>query len=461
MAQYPAINVTHGIGAFILVSTCFAMSTAFAQSPDCKTPATPIKRAICEDQKLAAFNAQLDHDLRQLLAAQPAMRETYFEDEREWIRERDHHCTGANEERPLNDCLAAEYTARLSDIRSRMRLATQQIPPRHVSDQRAHPPLCKIIADRYRPLAHLHPGEPPLDVLAGSPDSGIQLEKGTDSVSMPTTKLAAWARSQKPPFSIPPAVLYSVEQYEKPGGSADIFKAPGAAFYTISVDQEGEDCPYSQSFVVRRGVGVPADTPGEPGEDGACPYVHYGTLDNSPIGIEQHYDWQPGLSATLEVWNWNGEGFSPDCEIELTYKPHFSANTRAPAEESCNGSDCNELRSASFALAESAESDLQAFQDSATERLTAKQQEQFDSMQELFAQLSREPLSLDPVSLPYLFHDRLLLVSIGHYAGPREHQYADWSVVFFESDDGKLVLRGSFPVGTSKGDLDDVTIKEK
>ena len=108
--------------------------------------------------------------------------------------------------------------------------------------------------------------------------------------------LAAWAAGQKPPFSIPPAVLYSLEQHQEPGGSVDLIKVPGADFYTISVDKEGTDCPYSQSFVVQRGVAVPTDTPGESGDEGECPFVQYGTVDHIPMGIEQHYDWQPGIT---------------------------------------------------------------------------------------------------------------------------------------------------------------------
>ncbi len=279
---------------------------------------------------------------------------------------------------------------------------------------------------------------------------------------MPSRDLAAWAAAQRPPFSISAAVLYSLKQYEKlGGGAADLIKAPGAGFYTFEGDEGSTGCPYSQSFVVQGGVAIPTDAPGEPGEEGNCGAVQYGTVDTAPMAIEQHYDWQPGMTASLEVWNWDGQGFASKCDIELTYKPRFTRKTLAPQGETCEGSHCNELRSASFTLAESAESDPQAFQDSANERLTAKQKEQFDSMQELFAQLRREPLSLDAFSLPYLFHDRLLLVSIGHYAGPREHQYADWSVLFEELQDGKLIRRGEFPVGTWKGDLESATVTEK
>jgi len=39
--------------------------------------------------------------------------------------------------------------------------------------------------------------------------------------------------------------------------------------------------------------------------------------------------------------------------------------------------------------------------------------------------------------------------------------YADWSVLFEELDDGKLIPRGAFPVGTWKGDLETVSVTAK
>jgi len=451
MAQHPALRVTQGIGALILVSGCLAFSSAFAQSFDCKKASTTVERAICGDKGLADLDDQLANNVRKLIAAQPAMRATYLEDEREWIRERDHHCTAPNEEQSLNDCLVAYDLARFADIQSRARIGAVRRAPK---------PVCQVIADRYRSLAHSHPGEPPLDVLAGSPTSGIQLVKHTDWVKMPSRDLAAWAAAQRPPFSISAAVLYSLKQYEKLGGVADLIKAPGAGLYTFEGDQGSTGCPYSQSFVVQGGVAIPTDTPGEPGDEGNCGALQYGMVDTSPMAIEQHYDWQPGMTATLEVWNWDGQGFAHECEIKLTYKPRFTEKTLAPQGESCDGNDCNALRSASFTLAESAESDPQALQDSSREQLTANQEEQFDTMQELFAAQIREPSSNSAFSIPFLFHGRLLLASIGHFAAG-EHDYADWSVLFEELEDGKLIRRGAFPVGTWKGDLESVTVTEK
>jgi len=54
----------------------------------------------------------------------------------------------------------------------------------------------------------------------------------------------------------------------------------------------------------------------------------------------------------------------------------------------------------------------------------------------------------------------LIIASIGHFAiGWRD--FADWSVLFEEFEDGKMTPRGAFSVGTWKGDLETVTVAEK
>ena len=81
----------------------------------------------------------------------------------------------------------------------------------------------------------------------------------------------------------------------------------------------------------------------------------------------------------------------------------------------------------------------------------------FRSMDQIFGAQDREPSSNDAFSIPFLYHDRLYLASIGHFAiGWRD--YADWSVLIEEFEDGKLIPRGAFPVATLKGDLIDATV---
>lgn len=324
----------------------------------------------------------------------------------------------------------------------------------------AHPHLCQVIADRYRPLANSHPGEAPLDVLVASPASGLQLAS-TVAADLRSAGLGAWAAAQKPPFSISPALLEAVRQYQDEGGSAQLVKATGVPFFSFSGVQGSMGCSFSQSFVVRGGVAFPSDSPGEPGEEGACDTgAVYGTIDATPVAMIQKYDWRPGMKASIDLWKWDGEGFDYECEVDLTYKPRFSEKTLNPWGETCVGDDCGELRRASFKLAEAAEADPQQLEDRSLGRVSAKQKEQFDAMKQLFAARRREPSSNDPFSIPFVFHDHLYLASIGHYAiGWRD--FADWSVLFAELEDGKLITRGEFSVGTRKGDLENVSVTEK
>ncbi len=113
------LRVPRSIALMTLVSGCLAFASAFAQRFDCKNASTTVERAICGDKGLADLDDQLANDVRKLVAAQPAMRATYLEDELEWISERDHHCTAPNAEQSLNDCLVAYDLARFADIRGR------------------------------------------------------------------------------------------------------------------------------------------------------------------------------------------------------------------------------------------------------------------------------------------------------------------------------------------------------
>jgi hypothetical protein len=324
----------------------------------------------------------------------------------------------------------------------------------------AHPHLCQVIADRYRPLANSHPGEAPLNVLAASPTSGLQLASTAAAANLRSADLGAWAAAQKPPFSISPALLEAVHQYQEEGGTAKLTKATGIPFFSFSGIQGSMGCSFSQSFVVRGGVALPSDTPGEPGEEGACNTgAVYGTIDATPVAMIQKYDWHPGMTASIDLWNWNGEAFDYECTVHLTYKPHFSEKTLNTWGETCEGGDCGELRRASFKLAEAAEADPQQLRDRSLGRVSAKQKKQFDAMEQLFDADRREPSSNDAFSIPVVFHDHLYLASIGHYAiGWRD--YADWSLLFAELEDGKLIRRGEFSIGTWKGDLVKVSVTE-
>ena len=327
----------------------------------------------------------------------------------------------------------------------------------HAGDQQT-PAFCRVMADRYRPLANSHPGEAPLEVLSAAPDSGVRSGKGPVWEDVRASGLAAWAAAQTPPIVVPQTLVDAVKRYQENGGTTSLTKAPAVDVYSFLGLEGSMACANSLSFVVQSGVALPATTPGEMNEEGGCDDRSvYATVDASPVAVVQHYDGRPGMTASIDLWNWNGHEFAYQCTARFTYKPHFSTKTLNAWGESCGGPACNDLRAASFTLAESAEADPKALRREALARLTQEQAEQFAAMDRLFAKQARDPSSNDAFTVPHPYRGRLFLASIGHFAiGWRN--YADWSVVFEELDDGKLLPRGQFPVGTSKGDLVDVAV---
>jgi uncharacterized protein len=437
----------HVIGSIALGT--LVSSSALSQSFDCAKAVSVVEHTICADKGLAALDGRLATDLHSLILAQPNRRAALLSGERLWLRERDQHCGVQSTTQRAQECLTAAYSARIAEIARGTEGG---------ADQHAKTSSCQKIVERYHPLANAHPGEAPLEVLAKSPTSGFKLAPWADLVQMSATDLPAWAAAQKPPFSISPALLNALKEYDEVGSVGALLKAPGANFYSISRTSGSMGCSDSQSFILQGRTAVPTETPGESNGDGECGIgAQYGTLDNSPVAIVQDYNWRPGMTASLEVWGWTEQGFSDECEVYLTYKPRFTEKTLNTWGETCEANNCDELRSAAFKLAEAAEADPQALQDSSVESLTPKQKEQYDAMVQFFGTQSRDPSSNDPFTIPFFTHDHQYLASIGHYAiGWRD--YADYSVLFEEIENGKLIRRGAFSVGTWKGDLDGVTV---
>jgi hypothetical protein len=107
--------------------------------------------------------------------------------------------------------------------------------------------VCQVIADRYRPHAHLHPGEPPLRVLEQVPNSGLHLVSASDPVEHPSTELVSWASKQQPPFKLSPDLLKSLELYEQLGGGGNLVKGAGVPFYSITRSEGSMGCSDSRS----------------------------------------------------------------------------------------------------------------------------------------------------------------------------------------------------------------------
>ena len=438
------------VGAMTLAS--FVPASVFAQSLDCAKAATAVEHAICDNSDIAQLDTSLGNELKDLIAARPESRSAVLADERRWLRERDRRCTSDGANQKLHDCLTAEYSSRIEQISQRAR-----------GTSRPRTELCQVIADRYRPLAHSHPGENPIGVLVRTPKSGVQLAAAPETVWHPATDLVKWAATQSPPFSMSPELIESLQSYEQEGGAGDRIKAPGVDFYSITRTQGSMGCADSRSFVVQGGVAVPAQTPGESDDDddGQCSTgVAFGKINDSSVAIIEDYNWRPGMTAGVDVWTWTGHGFEAACAVSLSYKPQFSRRTLNDWGETCSGNDCNALRDASFKLAESAEADAEALKVSSVERLNDAQRAQFQVMQQAFEARSREPSSNDAFSVPFLHDERLYIASVGHFAiGWRD--FADWSVILETLEGGELKRAGAFAVGTWKGDLADVGVSAK
>jgi len=412
------------------------VSAARAQSFDCKQSSTIIEREICADQRMAALDDKLADSFRNLIASHPDKRAKFLKDQHRWIRERDRRCNSPPAGQMLFGCLTTEYSTRLAEI------ATEMKPSQTA--------ICRSILERYRPVANSHPGKAPLEVLAAMPHSGIRLASSSGIIWHPATDLISWAATQNPPFSLSADLLKALEDYEQTGGAGTLIKAPGIDFYSLERSQGSAGCSDSRAFVVRGGI---ADTEATPGDSEECGgHVIYGLVDSSSVAMAQNYDWRPGMTASIDVWTWDGQDFAASCKIALTYKPLFTRQTLNNWGETCQGNNCGELRSASFKLAEAVASDAQGFKRDSLEKLTAEQKAQFETMETLFDSQPREPSSNSYIGIPFPYRGRLYLANIGDYAiGWRD--FADQSVVFDEMEDGKLHSRGAFSVGVLKGNL--------
>jgi uncharacterized protein len=425
-------------------------SLVHGQSFDCVKAVTAIERAVCADKSLAALDVKLAADFHQLIAAQPARRTALLSDQRQWLDVREQHCGAESANEAMRECLTLVYSARITELAQIARDATG-----------AHPSSCRKIAERYRPLANSHLGVDPLQVLAESPGSGFKLAEVSvaEPVKLSSADLPAWAAAQKPPFSLAPVLLDVLKAYQGGGGTGELIRAPGTDFYSFTRHDESETCEKGRSFIVQGGIAVPAATPWvSDNDDGTCGAApSFGTLDRSPVVVVRHYDWNPGMNTGLDVWMWTEQGVWDECQVWFSYKPFFSKETTNSWDDMCEGADCDELLRISFKLAESAEADLDSLKSGSFESLTPKQRDQFDEMARLFDSHERDPASNDAVNIPFLDHDHLYLVSIGHHAiGWRD--YPDYSVMFEELADGRLIPRGTFSVGTWKGELEDMSV---
>jgi uncharacterized protein len=446
MAKSRLLRTSKRVLGGILI-LCVMPSLADAQSFDCRRAASSIEVAICADKELAALDSQLAADFKALISTEPKKRDTLVDDERKWLHDRDQRCSQEGEATSLQSCLTAMYLGRMTRVAQE---ATD------TPDLRGFHSSCQKIIERYSPLANRHPGEAPLTVLANAPGSGLKLTEQTVGDTVAAADFPAWAAAQKPPFVVSQVLLHVLKEYEDTGNPGALVRVPGTDFYSFTRANGSMGCSDSQSFRVLGGFAFPWATPGEPSGEGSCDIgAEYATLDGTPLAIVQDYNWRPGMTASLDVWRWSGRDFSNECQVSLSYKPRFTKETLNDWGEICEGSACEELRRAAFKLAAATEADPSALKDGSLDPLTPAQREEFKAMAETFESQPRDPTSNDAFSIPFFDAGHLYLVSIGHQSiGWRD--FADYSVLFLELKNGKLIRRGAFSVGTQKGDLDGI-----
>jgi uncharacterized protein len=444
------------VAALVAAVSVLGPGRAMALSFDCAKASTPTELALCADARLWPLDNELGKAVTRELTRHPEKRDLILADEREWLRERDRDCPAATlSAEPFHLCLMVAYQKRIAAFYPATPLELNQERVREFEKKTR---LCKTIADAYYPLANAHPGEAPLEVLAKLPDSPIKLASKFVTMQQPGTELIGWAAAQKPPFTLSPDLQKELKQYgQTVGGVGTLIKALGVDFYKISRIEGSMGCSDDLSFVVRKGIAFLATNPEDSSEGNCSSGASFATIAGSPAAIEENYDWRPGMTASLDVWTWDGEDFTGSCQVSLKYKPLFSPKTLNRWGETCDGNDCDALHDASFKLAEAAEVNPDALQKSSIDALTPNQREQFDAMKEAFELQARDPSAADPFTIPFIHHEQLYLASIGHYSiGWRV--YADWSAIFDSWDHGKLTPQGSFAVGTWKGDLESVSI---
>jgi uncharacterized protein YecT (DUF1311 family) len=207
---------------------------------------TPTELAVCADSRLWAPDNELAKSVRRELTRQPDRRPSILRAEREWVAQRDRDC-------PVTSLSTEQF--HLCEAYQKRVATFSPATPVEVKQERArefekNTRLCKLIADRYRPLASAHHGEAPIMVLAQSAGSPIKLAK-PESDPLPVTELAGWAAAQKPPFSLSPDLVTALETYRQSSSGGSLIKALGVDFYTIASSQRSMNCAYDLSFTVR------------------------------------------------------------------------------------------------------------------------------------------------------------------------------------------------------------------
>lgn len=433
--RLPAVGL---VATFLIIG-----AHAHAQSFDCGRASTAVEQAICSDKVLRDLDSSLASELRDSMAdVSGEQLRDFLREERRWIAHRNKYCAPASltASESLPECLATVYRARIAYLKSLRTPDTSN---------------CQRIADRYRPLATTHPGEPPLSVVAASPTSGITLAPPVAEIT-DRADLQRWASNQTPSFVVPADLI----RFSTRG---TLTKVPGANFYGLD----------SEYFSVQHGRLHPELPP--PGFDrwsGASGGV-FGRIDDASVSFKENYNETPQMSSDITVATWSEGGFYSVCKVTFSFAPRFSDQTLSPWEnmeswKACKGSECADLRRAAFELVEAVQRNPTQARNQWKAKLSPKQTTEYEA--DLGVAVRQRPeratdhSEVDPanitrehpIRIPYIRQGRVYLTSLGHFTINGRY-FPDWDVIFEALEDGKLVSEGEFAVGMRKGDLKSVS----
>ena len=437
----------------VLAAWAFWCTPAQAQSFDCAKATTRVEQAICTHHVIGELDTQLARTFKAALAGSPEKRKALLVEQRQWLVQRDKTCVGVapGTEAAMLACLDTIYRNRISQLQSMpARLATS-----------AATASCRKIAERYRRIADARQGEPPLQVIAATPGTGVTTQVGSLGTVADAKELADWAAHQTPPFEVPPTFAEKVDGM----GSWDVERLANTNYYSLSQTQGTMHCISSVFFRVIAGHAQLTDPPpGFSDEDGGACMVgrSYGQVDSTPVLFEEDYTYTPQMTASIKVASWEAGTFAGSCTVDFSYEAAFSQKTFNDWGQSCQDTKrCDGLREVAFQLAALAQNDSAHARTVLEQRLSPQQRASYEAARK------GPPLVLDDeqgaadedealTQLPVVYQDGLYLATLGHFTiGWRE--FADWSVRFDTLQDGKLVREGSFAIGMSKGKLESAT----
>jgi uncharacterized protein len=439
--------------AMVLVAWAFWSAPAQSQSFDCAKASTRIEHAICNDQVIGGLDTKLAQTFKGALAGSPEKRKSLLAEQRQWLAQRDKTCVDVapGTEAAMLACLDTIYRNRISQL--------QSMPARLATD--AATASCRKIAERYRRIADAHQGEPPLEVIAATPGTGVTTQVGSLGTVADAKQLADWAAHQTPPFEVPPTFAGQVDGM----GSWDVERLANTNYYSLSQTQGTAHCVTSIFFRVIAGHAQLTDSPpGFSDEDGGACMVgrSYGQVDSTPVLFEQDYTYTPQMTASIKVASWEAGDFAGSCTVDFLYEPAFSRKTLNNWEQSCQDTKrCDGLREVAFQLAALAQNDSGHARAVLEQRLSPQQRASYEAARKgAPVVLADEQGTADDdealTQLPVVYQDGLYLATLGHFTiGWRE--FADWSVRFDMLQDGKLAREGSFAVGMTKGKLSSAT----